>query len=155
MSAQSGSEVDVSKAFFGLANDMLCRVAFGKRFISESTRGVGKNLVDVLTETQELLAGFCVGDFYPSWGWVNSVSGFKRRLERNLEDLRRVCDEIIEEHIKKERRENEGEDFVDVLLRVQKQENLEVPITDDNLKALVLVSTKVLISFSNSLYLNS
>ncbi|KMT01634.1 hypothetical protein BVRB_9g210960 isoform A [Beta vulgaris subsp. vulgaris] len=138
VSAQSGSEVDVSKAFFGLANDMLCRVAFGKRFISESTRGVGKNLVDVLTETQELLAGFCVGDFYPSWGWVNSVSGFKRRLERNLEDLRRVCDEIIEEHIKKERRENEGEDFVDVLLRVQKQENLEVPITDDNLKALVL-----------------
>ncbi|GKG31956.1 hypothetical protein Tco_0426906, partial [Tanacetum coccineum] len=30
------------------------------------------------------------------------------------------------------------EDFVDVLLRVQKQHDLEVPITDDNLKALVL-----------------
>ncbi|KAF2286557.1 hypothetical protein GH714_017643 [Hevea brasiliensis] len=30
--------------------------------------------------------------------------------------------------------------FVDVLLRVQKRKDLEVPITDDNLKALVLVS---------------
>ncbi|KAL3511395.1 hypothetical protein ACH5RR_030796 [Cinchona calisaya] len=33
---------------------------------------------------------------------------------------------------------NEKKDFVDVLLRVQKQDDLEVPITDNNLEALVL-----------------
>ncbi|CAI9093289.1 OLC1v1028758C1 [Oldenlandia corymbosa var. corymbosa] len=154
VSAQSGggggSETDVSEMLFKLANDVLCRVAFGKRFIAEEMSG----LIKVLTETQALLAGFCVGDFFPGWEWVNSVSGTKRRLTENLKDLRMVCDEIINEHInaaaaaarKKEVEGNGGvkgemmmkEDFVDVLLRVQKQDDLEVPITDDNLKALVL-----------------
>ena len=92
-------------------------------------------------ETQELLGGFCVGDFFPEWKWVNSVSGYKRRLERNLEDLRAVCDEIIKERDQAKTTSLDGrEDFVDVLLRVQQRDDLEVPITDDTLKALVLVT---------------
>nr|ALG05131.1 cytochrome P450 [Sinopodophyllum hexandrum] len=138
ISSQSGLKTDVSDKFFGLANDVLCRVAFGKRFVGEMDR-----LVEVLTETQSLFAGFSVADFYPGLEWVNSVSGLKRRLVKNLSDLRRVCDEIITEHVgnKKESKSNGllgHEDFVDVLLRVQKGGDLEVPITDDNLKALVL-----------------
>ncbi|KAL3511394.1 hypothetical protein ACH5RR_030797 [Cinchona calisaya] len=145
-SAHANSEIDVSELFFKLANDILCRVAFGKRFMDEAGHEGGKRneLVRVLTETQALLAGFCIGDFFPSWKWVNSVSGMKRRLMNNLKDLRMVCDEIINEHLRKIEDTgssgvaSEKEDFVDVLLRVQKQDDLEVPITDDNLKALVL-----------------
>ncbi|GMI87718.1 cytochrome P450, family 71, subfamily B, polypeptide 35 [Hibiscus trionum] len=140
LSTKSGSEVNVSELFFSLANDILCRVAFGRRF----TEGVGsldegekRHLAAVLTETQELFAGMSVGDFFPEWEWIHSVSGYKRRLTKNLNELRRVCDEIIEEHLNSKSGGNK-EDFVDVLLRVQKQDNLEIPITDDNLKALVL-----------------
>ncbi|KAF8399846.1 hypothetical protein HHK36_015717 [Tetracentron sinense] len=145
VSAVSGSETDMSKHFFGLANDILCRVAFGKRFIDESGAGAGaKNRLDeILTETQALLAGFSIGDFYPGWEWLNSVTGLKGRLQRNLEDLKAVCNEIIGEHLSKRRNvtgDTSREDFVDVLLRVQKRDDLEVPITDDNLKALVLNS---------------
>lgn len=133
----SETEVDMSELFFALANDILCRVAFGKRFIRESNEKSKQDLVSVLTETQALLAGFCVGDFFPRWEWVNTVSGMKRRLMNNLKDLKEVCDEIINDHLRKS---DEGrEDFVDVLLKVQKRNDLEVPITDDNLKALVLV----------------
>lgn len=137
VSTQSGLETNMSKMFFSLSNDILCRVAFGRRFKEEGEKG---ELVDVLTETQELLAGFSVGDFFPGWGWVNSVTGFKRRLKKNLQDLRRVCDEIIEEHLGRRDRRcvSEREDLVDVLLRVQQREDLDVAITDDNLKALVL-----------------
>ncbi|CAK7332417.1 unnamed protein product [Dovyalis caffra] len=145
--AQSGTEVDMSKQFFTLANDILCRVAFGKRFI-EGVEGNNNKLVNVLTETQALFAGFCVGDFFPKWKWVNRVSGYRIRLTKNLEELRAVCEEIIEEHLARKEgtaaaagRKNDEyyrEDFVDVLLRVKKQDDLEVPITDDNLKALVL-----------------
>nr|GMD11215.1 cytochrome P450 71A1-like [Ipomoea batatas] len=129
----SDTEVDMSELFFALANDILCRVAFGKRF----RRGESElDLVSVLTETQALLAGFCLGDFFPRWEWINTVSGMKRRLMNNLKDLKEVCDEIIDDHLRKN---DEGrEDFVDVLLKVQKRNDLEVPITDDNLKALVL-----------------
>ncbi|KAL9688802.1 hypothetical protein QQ045_033226 [Rhodiola kirilowii] len=62
----------------------------------------------------------------------------KRRLLRNPEELRKVCDEIIAEHLRS-RSGSEDEDFVDVLIRFQKREDLHVEITDDNLKALVLV----------------
>lgn len=147
VSAHANTELDVSELFFELANDILCRVAFGKRFMNENGEEAEKKkeLVGVLTETQALLAGFCIGDFFPSWKWVNSVSGTKRRLMKNLKDLRTVCDEIINEHARRREHKNpsadvsDKEDFVDVLLRVQKQDDLEVPITDDNLKALVLV----------------
>lgn len=139
--AESGKEVDMSKRCFALANDILCMVAFGQRFMEEE--GKKQNLVNILTETQALFAGFCLGDFFPGWQWVNSVSGYKKRLMKNLDDLRAVCDEIIDEHMKRKNsgRENDDqrEDFVDVLLRIQKRKDLEVPISDDNLKALVLV----------------
>ncbi|KVI05728.1 cytochrome P450 [Cynara cardunculus var. scolymus] len=146
VSTRSGLEVDISALFFHLANDMLCRVAFGKRFLQEQSRGnEEKDLNRILSETQALLAGFCIGDFFPEWEWVNSVSGMRRRLMKNLKELREVCDDIINEHMKTRKESTSGdgdarkEDFVDVLLRVQRQHDLEVPITDDNLKALVLV----------------
>ena len=141
VSAQSGSELDLGKMFFALANDVLCRVAFGKRFKEDSGEDEGqkRHLVGVLTETQALFAGFCLGDFFPGWDWVDSLSGYTKRLSKNLEDLRAVCEEIIEQHVKEQGVSNGKEDFVDVLLRVQQREDLEVPITDDNLKALVLV----------------
>lgn len=138
--------MNLSELFFNLTNNILCRVAFGKRFITGSDQNTRKHdLVRVLTETQALLAGFCIGDFFPEWEWINFVSGTKRRFDRNLKDLRKVCDEIIKEHFEKisflkSMLGNSKEDFVDVLLlRVQKREDLKVPITDDNLKALVLV----------------
>ncbi|NP_001234847.2 cytochrome P450 71 family protein [Solanum lycopersicum] len=135
ISSRSQSEVDLSQVFFGLANDILCRVAFGTRFIDDKLKD--KDLVSVLTETQALLAGFCFGDFFPDFEWVNWLSGMKKRLMNNLKDLREVCDEIIKEHLMKTR-EDGSEDFVHVLLKVQKRDDLQVPITDDNLKALIL-----------------
>ncbi|XP_068667308.1 tryptamine 5-hydroxylase-like [Aristolochia californica] len=136
-SVSAGEEIDMSERFLTLANDILCRVAFGRRFMEAGSRN---RLSEVLAESQALFAGFSVGDFFPGLEWVNSLTGLKRRLEKNLGDLRAVCDEIIEEHERSETSSPEGEkeDFLDVLLRVQKSPELEVPITDDNLKALVL-----------------
>ncbi|KAL0004432.1 hypothetical protein SO802_011993 [Lithocarpus litseifolius] len=105
---------------------------------SGEDEGQKRHLVGVLTETQALFAGFCLGDFFPGWDWVDSLSGYTKRLSKNLGDLRAVCEEIIEEHLKEQGVSNGKEDFVDVLLRVQQRKDLEVPITDDNLKALVL-----------------
>ncbi|KAM3281918.1 tryptamine 5-hydroxylase-like [Capsicum chacoense] len=137
-SHSEAGELDMSQVFFALANDILCRVAFGKRFIDHELKEK-KDLVSVLTETQALLAGFCLGDFFPDWEWVNSVSGMKRRLMKNLKDLRAVCEEIIQEHVERKGENSDASsDLVDVLLKVQKRDDLQVPITDDNLKALIL-----------------
>ncbi|KAK3013124.1 hypothetical protein RJ639_008547 [Escallonia herrerae] len=114
ISTRSGSEVDMSELFFSLANDTLCRVAFGKRFMEGGGEQKKSELVGVLKETQALLAGFCV---------VTSFLGGSGSTRK---------------HMKQEEREESKEDFVDVLLRIQRRGDLEVAITDDNLKALVL-----------------
>ncbi|KQJ91700.1 cytochrome P450 71A1 [Brachypodium distachyon] len=133
-----GTPVDLSECFLNLANDVLCRVAFGRRF----PHGKDDKLAAVLAEAQDLFAGFTIGDFFPQLEPVAStVTGLRRRLKNCLADLREVCDEIVEEHINGTHKRVPGdrdEDFVDVLLRVQKSPDLEVPLTDDNLKALVL-----------------
>lgn len=133
-----GTPVDLSECFLNLANDVLCRVAFGRRF----PHGKGDKLGALLAEAQDLFAGFTIGDFFPELEPVAStVTGLRRRLKSCLADLREVCDEIVDEHISGNRPHIPGdrdEDFVDVLLRVQKSPDLEVPLTDDNLKALVL-----------------
>lgn len=148
---QSGSsQLDMSKLFFTLSNDVLCRVAFGKRFINnmeEEGEKEKSRLLGVLAEAMALFAGFSPGDFYPDWKWISSLTGFKRRLEKTEKDLSAVCDEIIQQHVMKRKEKvmssiettTHDEDFVDVLLRVKEQDNLQVPLTDDNLKALVMV----------------
>lgn len=146
VAAEAGPEVDMSKRFFALANDVLCRVAFGRRF-ENGEQGGKMGLVEVLQESQRLFAGFDAGEFFPGivGAVLNVATGLRRRLERNLADLRAVGDQIIRDHKRKgigasgEGGEAEDEDFVDVLLRVQKGGGPELPITDDNLKALVMV----------------
>ncbi|TVU26100.1 hypothetical protein EJB05_28631, partial [Eragrostis curvula] len=141
-SSSSAPAVDISECFLNLANDVLCRVAFGRRF----PHGEGDKLGAVIDEAQELYAGFNVGDYFPELEpFASTVTGLRRRLKRCLADLREVCDEIVDDHISGERQRVPGnEDFVDVLLRVQKSTDLEVPLTDDNLKALVLVRKRVI-----------
>ncbi|KAK6930893.1 Cytochrome P450 [Dillenia turbinata] len=124
LATRSGSEVNISGLLLELANDVLCRVAFGRRFEAKSRLG------EVLVESQELFAGFSLGDFYPEWGWVSTLTGYRRRLERNLKDLKEVCDEIIREHMNEKKsfeEEVEKGDFLDVLMRVQRRVDLENP----------------------------
>ncbi|XP_037427080.1 tryptamine 5-hydroxylase-like [Triticum dicoccoides] len=132
------TSVNLSKCLLNLANDVLCRIAFGRRF----PHGKDDKLAAVLAESQDLYAGFAIGDFFPELEpLASTLTGLRRRLKSCLADLREVCDEIIEEHISGQRQRIPGdrdEDFVDVLLRAQKAADLKVPLTDDNLKSIVL-----------------
>ncbi|XP_049934315.1 tryptamine 5-hydroxylase-like [Nymphaea colorata] len=128
----SGGAAYLKDAFFSLANNILCRVAFGKRF---SMGGLN----EILTETQALFAEFCVADFFPSLPLLDAhVTGLTWRLKANQRDLDRICREIIDEHVDPGRPPPAHKDLVDVLLQVQREGNLDVPIGDDNIKALVL-----------------
>ncbi|RLN33100.1 hypothetical protein C2845_PM03G30330 [Panicum miliaceum] len=116
-SSPEAPPVDLGECFLNLPNDVLCRVAFGRRF----PHGKGDRLGAVVEDVNELFGGF------------------RRRLKSSGADLRKFCDDIVDEHIRKHQRvPGDGdESFVNVLLRVQKSPDLEVPLTVDNVKALV------------------
>ncbi|KAK1565493.1 hypothetical protein Q3G72_027979 [Acer saccharum] len=118
------------------ANDVLCRVAFGRDF-----SGAGEydqyGFQKMLEEYQELLGGFSVGDFFPSMEFIHSLTGMKSRLQNTFQRFDRFFDEVINEHLNPDR-EKKRQDLLDVLLDIQKNGSAEMPLTMDNVKAIIL-----------------
>nr|APU50915.1 cytochrome P450 71A1 [Fritillaria cirrhosa] len=137
--AASGNRVELSRVLGLYANGVLCKAAFGKDFAGGGDYE-RHGFVKMLEEYQELLGGLSVGDFFPSWEWIHVVTGMKSRLESTSSRFDRLFDEIIEEHRERKRRGGkvEGKDLVDVLLDLKEEGGMEMPLTIDNIKALIL-----------------
>ncbi|XP_073064638.1 cytochrome P450 71AP13-like [Primulina eburnea] len=130
--------LNLTKLLHMYANDVLCRIVFGKDF---SAGGEYERLgfQEMLEELQELLGGFDVGDFFPSMEFVHTLTGNKSRLLRAFRRFDEFFDGVIEDHLNSNNM-REHKDFVDILLEVQK-DNIqygEIPLTLDNVKAILL-----------------
>ncbi|KAK2970145.1 hypothetical protein RJ640_019613 [Escallonia rubra] len=128
---------DLSKMLGLYANDILCRVAFGRDYSGGGDydrHGFQK----MLEEFQELLGGLKIGDFFPSMEFLHTLTGVKSRLRNTFRRFDHFFDEVIEEHINPKRETEEHKDLVDVLLEIQKNKDTEMPLTMDNLKAIIL-----------------
>lgn len=132
------NKTDLTKILGLYSNDVLCRVAFGKDF-----SGAGDydryGFQKMLEEYQELLGGFSIGDFFPSMEFIHSLTGMKPRLQKTFQRFDKFFDEVINEHLNPDREKNKP-DLVDVLLDIQKNGSHEMPLTMDNVKAIILVS---------------
>ncbi|KAM6594498.1 hypothetical protein CsatA_002201 [Cannabis sativa] len=86
--------VNMSKMLGLYANDVLCRVAFGRDF-SERGEYEREGFQEMLEEYQELLGGLSVGDFFPSMEFVLTFTGMKSRLIRTHKSFDKLFDRII------------------------------------------------------------
>lgn len=120
------------------ANDVLCRVVFGRDF-SEGGEYDQHGFQKMLEEYQELLGGFSIGDFFPSMEFMHTLTRTKSRLVHTFRRFDKFFDEVIKDHLSRNNKKDH-KDFVDVLLEVQKSEDIEMPLTMDNVKAILLVS---------------
>ncbi|KAF3438666.1 hypothetical protein FNV43_RR21430 [Rhamnella rubrinervis] len=128
---------NLSKMLALYSNDVLCRVAFGRDF-SGGGEYDKHGFQKMLEEYQELLGGFSLGDFFPSMEFIHSLTGMKSRLQRTFRSFNRLFDQMVTEHLNPMREKEEHKDLVDVLLDVQKEGSLEMPLTMDNVKAIIL-----------------
>ncbi|XP_077229216.1 cytochrome P450 71AP13-like [Tasmannia lanceolata] len=129
--------VNLSKMLGLFASDVLCQVALGKNF-SEGGEYDKHGFQKMLEEFQILLGGFSLGDFFPSMEWINSINGWKRRLQSAFKRFDRFFDEVIEQHLNSKKAMEENKDLVDVLLELQKNGSLDMPLTMDNIKAIIM-----------------
>ncbi|KAI5683738.1 hypothetical protein M9H77_04966 [Catharanthus roseus] len=130
--------VNLSQKIFSLTYSITSRIAFGKRN-KDQERFEG--LVD---EISKLAAGFSIADLYPSIKLLRVISGMERKLKRVQREVDEILQNILNEHrdqemmMKGESGEaNKEDDLVDVLLNIQKSEDFEVPLSDNNLKAVL------------------
>ncbi len=138
--------VNLSEAFAKLTNDIVCRVALGRKYGEGEGGRVFKEL---LGEFVELLGVINVGDFIPWLAWVNRVNGLDGRAEKLAKHLDDFLEGVIEEHKDCEKKgsrdhvvslgNEDQKDFVDLLLWIQKETIIGFPIDKVRIKALILV----------------
>ncbi|KAM3240714.1 hypothetical protein ACQJBY_054006 [Aegilops geniculata] len=114
--------------------DAVFRTMIGDRFDQRD------EFLEVLAEALKIAAGFSLGDLFPSWKIVSLLSGTARRAEANTRKMFELMDCVIRQHQERSVVEDVEEDMVDVLLRLQKEDGLEVPLTMGAIKSLIRVS---------------
>ncbi|KAK7323262.1 hypothetical protein VNO77_26727 [Canavalia gladiata] len=141
------SLVNLSEVFSTITNNIICRVALGRKYGGESGREGFKKL---LMEFTELLGSFVVGDYVPWLDWLNEVSGFYGRAKRVAKQFDEFLDKVIEEHMSGHKGasheehvigsdiERHDDDFVDTLLWIQRTNQVGFPIHTTVIKALIL-----------------
>lgn len=119
-SVAKGEAVDLGEKLFTLTASILFKIAFGTSF--KGSLMDDKGFENLIHEAEGLLGTFAAADYFPYIGWViDKLLGFHSRLDRTFHKLDQFFQHLIDEHMKSEKGENEHEDIVDVLLRVQNE----------------------------------
>lgn len=133
----SPGPVNLTELTLLLSNNVVCQVALGKR--DKGRAHNASKLHELLKETQEMLGGFFISDYFPGLGRLNKFSGLENRLEKNFKEMDILYDQVIKEHVNdSERKGAEHEDVVDVLLQLQKDQNQAIAISDDQVKGVLV-----------------
>lgn len=141
------SIINLSEMFASLANDIICRVALGRKY---SDGEGGRKFKKVLEELGVLLGAFNVEEFIPWLFWIRYINGMNAKVRGIAKDLDEFLDFVVKEHMDGRRREGENgggsrddekrKDFVDVLLEIQGNEEGDFVLDAISIKALILVS---------------
>ncbi|KAK1440248.1 hypothetical protein QVD17_06073 [Tagetes erecta] len=130
---QSGSVINLSELIFALSYGITTRSVFGKKLKHQAA------LISLIDEAIVLSGGFTLTDLYPSSKVMAFFSGVRPKLEKMHRRIDELLDDIIQEQKTHEDGKGDVNHFLaDALLKVQQYGNLEVPLTIDNIKAIIL-----------------
>jgi cytochrome P450 len=127
----SGQPVNLTEKVFAFTSSITCRAAFGKVMRDRDT------LIALLKKAVTMAGGFELADLFPSFKLLHVLSWNRYKLLSMRRKLDAILDVFLEEHKLKQSGEFGGEDILDVLLRMQRNGELQFPITNDNIKAVI------------------
>ncbi|KAJ3683482.1 hypothetical protein LUZ60_013709 [Juncus effusus] len=130
-----GTSINISTKLFALSNTIVSRAAFGKK------RDNHEHFLEIAKQALEMVPGFTFQDTFPSLKFLDVVTGASSRLERIRRELDETLSEIIKDHTSEKdsgAQKDEVEDLVDVMLRLKDDPELEIPMTLENVKAVIL-----------------
>ncbi|XP_047168662.1 cytochrome P450 736A117-like [Vigna umbellata] len=137
----SVTPVNLTDLFSTVTNDIVCRAAIGRRY----SRGEGSKFWEPMNEMMKLLGAPVIGDCIPWLDWVGRVNGMYGRAKRLAKQLDEFFDEVVDEHVSRRGHDVHGDDddehndLVDILLRIQKTNALDFQIDKTVIKAIILV----------------
>ncbi|KAM7250557.1 hypothetical protein ACFE04_022440 [Oxalis oulophora] len=129
-SNRAESLINLSKMIFSLTFETVLRAAFGMECEDlEPFKSMPEKFLEVIS-------GFHLAEFFPSIKLLQSISGMSSELKKLHQEIDKLLQKIINEHMAK--KGDEKEDIVDVLLSLKEHGNLEHPLTMDQIKAVIL-----------------
>ncbi|KAJ7960891.1 Cytochrome P450 [Quillaja saponaria] len=135
--SNEGSVINLSELFITLSNTITSRAVFGKKSKD------GQAFISTFKAAIDLATGFFISDLYPSIKALQVITGIKSKLQKMHKEIDRILEIIIKEN-KESRLMNKSspgeadENLLDVLLNIQAKNDLELPLTDNNIKAVVM-----------------
>ncbi|KAJ7963662.1 Cytochrome P450 [Quillaja saponaria] len=137
IASYEGSVINLSDLVSSLTNGIVSRAAFGKKSRD------GDAFLSALEAIIQLATGFCIADLYPSIKVLPLITGVKHKLEKLHKKFDRILENIISEHkeiklMNKSSTIDAEENLLGVLLKFQANNDLELPLTDNNVKAVIL-----------------
>uniref|UniRef100_A0A0D9WSG5 Cytochrome P450 n=1 Tax=Leersia perrieri TaxID=77586 RepID=A0A0D9WSG5_9ORYZ len=129
----AGLAVDLQSAVSALVSDTTTRAVMGDRW---KDRDVFLRELDC---SLRLAAGFNLPDLWPSSRLAGRLSGVVREAEKCRDKVFGILDGIIDQRLQKAESGAgvDGEDLIDVLLRIRREGGLQFPLYMDAIKAII------------------
>ncbi|XP_071720159.1 premnaspirodiene oxygenase-like [Rutidosis leptorrhynchoides] len=127
--------VNLSDKIFGTTNTVVCKVVVGNKCKDQ------EKLIELLNEFISLTSGFVLSDLFPSIKILPLITGTKQKVIKLRDKMDVIFDSIISDHEeqrKTEQKNNDDEDLLEVLLRIKNDGGFQFPITNYNIKAIML-----------------
>ncbi|KAK2452309.1 cytochrome P450 83B1 [Trifolium repens] len=151
VSQYDGDEIGVnlSEILMSLTNTIICKIAFGKKYVFDYDEEVelgngqrGSRLQILLNEAQALMTEFYFSDHFPLLGWIDRVKGTLRRLDKTFKEMDLIYQRVIDDHMnnlaRPKSKEQEVVDIIDILLQMMNDHSLSFEFTLDHIKALLM-----------------
>ncbi|KAJ4767486.1 Cytochrome P450 family 71 protein [Rhynchospora pubera] len=130
------SPVKLAAKVSEVANNIVACAAFGGRCRKQGA------FLKAMKDATEQVSWFCISDIFPSLSWLDLM--MKRKLERMYRVVDPILEEIVQEHLQKQRQqknardENIEYDLADLLIKAMDNKDLEEPLTFDSVKAVII-----------------
>ncbi|KAL0320078.1 UNVERIFIED_CONTAM: cytochrome [Sesamum radiatum] len=137
MIAKISGVVNLSDVAMSLASNLICRVAFGRRYDEDEFEKI--RFDRLVIEAQALMVSFYVSDHFPAVSWLDKVSGLLGRLRKNCKELDVFYEQLIDEHLDPARQEPAGrQDIIDLMIQLKDQKSSSLDLSWDHIKALLM-----------------
>ncbi|XP_028799676.1 cytochrome P450 71D10-like [Neltuma alba] len=132
--SHEGSVINLSEKIFTTTNSIIAKAAFGKKSRDQEA------FISSLKEIMKVMGGFSIVDLFPSVKVLQVITGMRAKVERVHKLNDKILEDIIKDHKERKERssENTEENLLDVLLKIQQENDLELPLTHKHIKAVIL-----------------
>ncbi|CAN1126462.1 Cytochrome P450 84A1 [Linum perenne] len=136
----TGNPINVGELIFTFTMNLTYRAAFGT---SNNNKGQMEEFIKILQEFSRLFGAFNIADFIPFLGWMDPQGLFPRMVNARS-SLDKFIDQIMDDHLLKKKNTSTQEDLVpnpdmvDELLAFYQNDNVDQPLTKDNIKAIIM-----------------